>query len=718
MTLTSFFAAEQCSVFLDGLESTWIGRKTRFEISICDASGTRCDSREPVVVVEDANGTTLPCLVAMKSTGFYRVTFTPVAAVAHRVTVRVDHATLLRDHVVSVRARAPCVDDIDGRRCVVRGDAVRQTVCGAAGAFDVELRDADGAVVALDETSPIDFIGLLECRDCDDVDVDSTLRARGILACSFLAPVTPGDRLLHLSIGESMPIAASPYTVRVVPADAVGRTCFLKPAFPSHPELAATASATLVAVDRFGNCSTAGGASVDVRAVVSDGRADVECAVAVDDLADGQYRIAVTCEALGPLRVTVSVNGEPILRSPFDLLVVKPAAAATAAAAAVASAPAPAIAGRTPSQSEFDERSKRLSAAMAEARNKRMSALFVGDNAVEEWRRSTAGNMAVHDAALVGNLGAVKQLLDEKASVDVHNDDNRTPLYLAAWSGQLHVAEWLVDRGADVNHRTKQGYTPLFACADRDHLAVVELLVVRGKCNVDALADDGTGALYHAAAKGYARVCRLMLLHGADADAGLAGRWKPLHGAVFHTRIDAVRTLLDGDVDVDVNAAQTDSLKGYAPLHLAVARQKPFVAAIDLLLARAGINVDATTSTGQTALHLAAMWGHVGVCEKLVLRGASLSARNKKGRTPLEMAVKDQKEEAAAYLRAAMGAAGAAAAAEALVSPRRTAIRKAVAPQSPGDALQSDLEAAAAEKRRAKGTNGSSSRSTLPTDGL
>jgi ankyrin repeat protein len=715
--MTSFFAAEQCSVFLDGLECTWIGRKTRFEISICDARGVRCDSREPVVLVEDTNGAALPCLVAMKSTGFYRVTFTPIAAVAHRVTVRVDHATLLRDHVVAVRARAPCVDDIDGRQCVVRGDAVHQTVCGAAGAFEVELRDAAGAVVPLDETTPIDFIGLLECRDCDDVDVDSTLRARGILACSFLAPLTPGDRLLHLSIGESMPIATSPFTVRVVPADAVGRTCFLKPAFPSHPELAGTASATLVTVDRFGNCSTAGGASVEVRAVASDGRDDVECPCAVDDLADGQYRIAVSCDALGSLRVTISVNGEPILRSPFELLVVKPAASSAAVAAVsavVASAPAPPIAGRTPSQSEFDERSKRLSAAMAEARNKRMSALFVGDNAVEEWRRSTAGNMAVHDAALVGNLGAVKQLLDEKASVDVHNDDNRTPLYLAAWSGQLHVAEWLVDRGADVNHRTKQGYTPLFACADRDHLAVVELLVVRGKCNVDALADDGTGALYHAAAKGHARVCRLMLLHGADADAGLAGRWKPLHGAVFHTRIDAMRALVDNDVDVDVNAAQTDSLKGYAPLHLAVARQKPFVAAIDLLLARTDINVDATTSTGQTALHLAAMWGHVGVCEKLVLRGASLSARNKKGRTPLEMAVKDQKEEAAIYLRGAMGANAAAAA---IVSPRRTAIRKAVAPQSPGDALQSDLEAAAAEKRRAKGTSGSA-RTTLPTDGL
>jgi ankyrin repeat protein len=652
----------------------------------------------------------------MKSTGFYRVTYTPVLAVPHRVSVRVDNMTLLAERSVLVRERAPSVSDIDGRRCIVRGDAVHQTVCGATGSFEVELRDANDVVVALDETTPIDFIGLLECRDCDDVDVDVTLRARGILDCSFLAPLTPGSRLLHLSIGESTTVAASPYSVRIVPADAVGHTCFLKPAFPSHPELASTASAVLVAVDRFGNCSTGGGASVDVRAVVSDGRADLECASAVDDLGDGQYRIAVTCEALGPMRVTISVNGEPILRSPFDLLVVKPAGA-TAVVAAAAAAPAPTISGRTPSQSEFDERSKRLSAAMAEARNKRMSVLSVGDNADDEWRRSTAGNMAVHDAALVGNLGAVKQLLDEKASVDVHNDDNRTPLYLAAWSGQLHVASWLVERGADVNHRTKQGYTPIFACADRDHLTVVELLVGRGKCSVDALADDGTGALYHAAAKGHARVLRFMMQNGADADAGLAGRWRPLHGAIFHTRIEAVRALLEKDVDIDVNAAQTDSLKGYAALHLAVARQKPFVAAIDLLLARDDINVDAASTTGQTALHLAAMWGHVGVCEKLVLRGASLGARNKKGRTPLEMAVKDQKEEAAAYLRNAMGAnaAAAAAAGDALVSPRRTAIRKAVAPQSPGDALQSDLEAAASEKRRAKGTNGSNARTTLPS---
>jgi ankyrin repeat protein len=677
---------------------SWVGRKTRFEILVCDSDGHAVDTaNEPVVELRheqgdggDGDAPAPVALVALKSLGFYRVSFSPVRVGVLRVRVLIEEE-LLFDGCVAVRARAPTAADIDGARCVVRGDGVRSAVCGESAQFEVELRDGDGERLALlPESTHVDFIGLFMCQDCDDVDVDAVLRADGVLACTFLAPTSPGVRLLHLSIGEAAPIAQTPYSVAVAAADAVGRTSFLKPAFNSHPELGATAVAVLVACDRFGNCASCGGASVEVHAVCDDGRAKVECTATVEDLGDGEYRLSVLAEALGALRVSVLVHGEPVQRSPFELLVMKPAAPRAADADA-----------RTSSQmraDEFDDRAKRLSAAMAAARNKRMSAMLVGSNAEDEWRRSTAGNMALHDAALVGNLGAVKQLLDGSEPVDALNDDERTPLYLAAWSGQAHVAAWLLERGAAADRRTKQGYTPLFASADRDHVAVVELLLTAGKCDANALSNDGTSALYHAAAKGHARVCALLLRHGADANAGLPGGWRALHGAVFHTRLDSLRVLLDGGAPIDVNARQTESLKGYTPLHLALARQRPFDAAVDLLLARSDIAVDAKTSSGQTPLHMAAMWGHVGVCEKLLARGASLLAQNKKGRTPLDMAVKDQKTDAAAFLRSAMAKEGAIAV-ESLASPRRTAIRKALPPQSPGDQVQRDLEAAAAAKK-------------------
>jgi ankyrin repeat protein len=59
----------------------------------------------------------------------------------------------------------------------------------------------------------------------------------------------------------------------------------------------------------------------------------------------------------------------------------------------------------------------------------------------------------------------------------------------------------------------------------------------------------------------------------------------------------------------------------------------------------AGIDINATTNTGETALHAAISGrGAEPIVRFLVESGASLTAKNKQGRTPLDVAVASRRD--------------------------------------------------------------------------
>ena len=69
---------------------------------------------------------------------------------------------------------------------------------------------------------------------------------------------------------------------------------------------------------------------------------------------------------------------------------------------------------------------------------------------------------------------------------------------------------------------------------------------------------------------------------------------------------------------------------------------------------QAGIDINATTNAGETALHAAISGrGAESIVRFLVESGANLSAKNKQGRTPLDVAVASRRErgEIVAYLK-------------------------------------------------------------------
>jgi ankyrin repeat protein len=87
-----------------------------------------------------------------------------------------------------------------------------------------------------------------------------------------------------------------------------------------------------------------------------------------------------------------------------------------------------------------------------------------------------------------------------------------------------------------------------------------------------------------------------------------------------------------------------------------VGSEQDAIEAIKLCM-QAGIDINATTNTGETALHAAITGrGSESIVRFLVESGADLQAKNKQGRTPLDVAVASRRErgEIVAYLKQKM----------------------------------------------------------------
>ena len=152
----------------------------------------------------------------------------------------------------------------------------------------------------------------------------------------------------------------------------------------------------------------------------------------------------------------------------------------------------------------------------------------------------------VADAAMDGDIGAVRALLTEGADVNAPQGDGMTALHWAAEAGDVEMVGMLLYAGANLQGVTRLGdYTPL-------HLA--------SKAGKD-------------------RVVARLLEAGADPSAyTTTGEVTPLHFAAASGSVATVEALLDHGADVDV----TESVRGQTPLMLAAGRNR--VAVVQLLL--------------------------------------------------------------------------------------------------------------------------------------
>jgi ankyrin repeat protein len=246
--------------------------------------------------------------------------------------------------------------------------------------------------------------------------------------------------------------------------------------------------------------------------------------------------------------------------------------------------------------------------------------------------------------ALWGTAASVKTLLEQGADPNVRNEAGATPLMWAV--NDLEKARLLLDHHANVNATSDDGRTPLLIAAGVPGAApVVALLIDRGATvNVKAPGLFGeTTPLAEATYSGDEAVFRLLLDHGADVNAAgpaplslaLRAACGPCVEALLKSTAPALVTpamqigappfaaalatnlLLDHGAAADAKDEQ-----GRTMLMLAAASDDMLVDVVKTLLAR-GVDVNAKTPQGETALGHALLRGHTPIVDLLRKAGAT-----------------------------------------------------------------------------------------------
>ena len=170
------------------------------------------------------------------------------------------------------------------------------------------------------------------------------------------------------------------------------------------------------------------------------------------------------------------------------------------------------------------------------------------------------GDAPVADAARIGDLHAVRALLQDGADVNAAHGDGMSALHWASERGDAEMVAALVQAGAAVDAVTRIGhYTPLHMAGTGGHAKVIGRLVDAGADVSAATSNSGATPLHLAAAAGSAAAVAALLDRGADADAREAA-WEqtPLMFAAARDRVEAIRVLLERGADPSMTSRTVD----------------------------------------------------------------------------------------------------------------------------------------------------------------
>ncbi|MDE7290854.1 MAG: ankyrin repeat domain-containing protein [Treponemataceae bacterium] len=264
---------------------------------------------------------------------------------------------------------------------------------------------------------------------------------------------------------------------------------------------------------------------------------------------------------------------------------------------------------------------------------------------------STKKSKTVQELIVAGEIEKAKSLFTNQAEINNVDEDGNTALHVAAKLNESDLVTFLIVKGADTELKNKYGDTPLHVAIANDAYESSRALTSLG-ADIFALNAKGKSALEIAITKSnvYYDIMineKTALLRDMNNGNGI------VHYFVLTRNQRALLYCINKRLDIDKkNSAQE------TPLALALKNPDTAICAeiaADLLLAGAEEvecdaryfedaviqrNLSMRMDDGQTPLHLAAIYGHTGIAQYLLNKGADIKTQDISGTTPLHEAVR------------------------------------------------------------------------------
>ena len=165
--------------------------------------------------------------------------------------------------------------------------------------------------------------------------------------------------------------------------------------------------------------------------------------------------------------------------------------------------------------------------------------------------RDSAGNSALHIAALLGHAEIAKELIAAGGDVDACtcNESKSTPLLTAIESGHTEIGRMLLDHGADTRATNGIGVSPLLMAAFRNDVRMMLALINKGADVNHRFSVTGWSPLHAASACNNPVAIAILVHAGANVNARDNDGDTPLIAACSMEHIDCVHQLLAGGAD-------------------------------------------------------------------------------------------------------------------------------------------------------------------------